>query len=76
MFILLTIVLVMLILDTDDICYCYVLVTNKSSFRNNKTENNLKDFCFVRQLDNKNCVFKIDTSSDISTVNKNLVAIK
>jgi len=32
---------------TDYICYCDVLVTNKSSFRNNKTENNLKNFCFV-----------------------------
>jgi len=40
-----------------------------------KTENNLKDFCFVGQLDNKNCIFKIDTSSDILIVNKNLIAL-
>jgi len=58
----------------DDICYCDVLVTNPSSFRNDKIENNLKDFCFVGQLDNRNCIFKIDTGSDISIINKNLVA--
>jgi len=58
----------------DDICYCDVLVTNPSSFRDDKIENNLKDFCFVGQLDNRNCIFKIDTGSDISIINKNLVA--
>jgi len=59
----------------DDVCCCDVLVTNQSSFRSDKTENNLKDFCFAGQLDNKNCIFKIDTGiSDISIVNINLIA--
>jgi len=57
----------------DDVNYCDVHA-NQFSFRNNKTENNLKDFCFVGQLDNKNCIFKIDTGSDISIVNRNLIA--
>jgi len=57
-----------------NICYCDVFVTNKFFFRNNKIENNLKDFCYVGQLDNKNCVFKIDTRSDVSIVNKSLIA--
>jgi len=35
----------------------------------------LKDFCFTGQLDNKNCIFKIDTGSDIAIVNRNLVAL-
>jgi len=52
----------------DDVCYCDVHIINQSSFRNNKTENNLKDFYFAGQLDNKSCSFKIDTSSDISIV--------
>jgi len=64
----------MLLFDTDDICYCDVFVINKFFFRNNKTENNLKNVYFVGQLDNKNCVSKIDTDSDISMVNKSLVA--
>jgi len=34
----------------------------------------LKDFCFAGQFDNKNCIFKIDTGSDISIVNRNLIA--
>jgi len=34
----------------------------------------LKNFCFVGQLNNKNCVFKIDMESDISIVNKSLIA--
>jgi len=60
----------------DDICCCNVHVTNQFSFRNNKTGHNLKDFYFTGQLDNKNCIFKIDTGSDISIVNKNLIASK
>jgi len=63
MFILLIIVLAIVI---DDVCCYDVHVTNQFSYRNNKTENNLKDFCFAGQLDNKNCIFKIDTGSDIS----------
>jgi len=58
----------------DDVCCCDVYVTNQSSFKSDKTENNLKDFCFAGQLDNKNCIFKIDTGSDISIVNRNLIA--
>jgi len=58
----------------DDVYCCDVHVTNQFSFRNDKIENNLKDFCFAGQLDNKNCIFKIDTSSDISIVNRNLIA--
>jgi len=57
----------------NDVCCCDVHVTNKFSFRN-KTENNVKDFCFAGQLNNKNCTFKIDTGSDISIVNRNLMA--
>jgi len=49
----------------DDICCCDVHVTNQFS--------NLKDFYFTGQLDNKNCIFKIDTGSDISIVNRNLI---
>jgi len=33
----------------------------------------LEDFYYVRQLDNKSCVFKIDTGFDMSIVNKSLV---
>jgi len=58
----------------DDIC-CDVHVTNQFSFRNVKTENNLKDFCFTGELDNKGCIFKIDTGSDVSIVNKNLIPL-
>jgi len=57
----------------DDCCY-NVHVTNQFSFRNDKIENNLKNFCFAGQLDNKNCIFKINTGSDISIVNRNLIA--
>jgi len=46
----------------DNVCCCNVHIVNQSSFRK-KTENNLKDFCFAGQLDNKNCIFKIDTGS-------------
>jgi len=35
----------------------------------------LKDFCFAGQHNNKNCIFRIDTGSDISIVNKNLIAL-
>jgi len=54
----------------DDVCCYDVHVTNQFSwndflFRNDKTKNNLKDFCFAGQLDNKNYIFKIDTGSDI-----------
>jgi len=58
----------------DDVCCCDVHIINQSSFKNNKTENNLKDFYFAGQLNNKNCIFKIDTGSDISIVNRNLIA--
>jgi len=58
----------------DDVCCCNVHNVNQSSFRNNKTENNLKDFYFAGQLENKDCIFKIDTGSDISIVNRNLIA--
>jgi len=58
----------------DDIRCCDVHVTNQFSSRNNKAKNNLKDFYFTGQLDNKNCIFKIDTSSNISIVNRNLIA--
>jgi len=59
----------------DDVCCSNIDIVNQSSFRNNKTENNLKEFCFVGQLHNKNCIFKIDTGSDISIVNRNLIAL-
>jgi len=59
----------------DDICCYDVHVTNQFPFRKNKIENNLKDFCFAGQLDNKDCVFKVDTGSDISIVNRNLIAL-
>jgi len=59
----------------DDICCCDVHVTNQFSSRNDKTENNLKDFYFTGQLDNKSCIFKIDTGSDVSIVNRNLIPL-
>jgi len=59
----------------DNVCCCNMHNVNQSSFRNNKAENNLKEFCFAGQLDDKNCVFKIDTGSDISIVNKNLIEL-
>jgi len=43
-------------------------------FRSDKIENNVKDFCLVGQLDNKDCIFKINMGSDISIVNESLIA--
>jgi len=57
----------------DNICCCNKYVTNQFSYRNAKTENNLRYFCYTGQLDNKGCIFKIDTGSDVSIVNGNLI---
>jgi len=57
----------------ENICCCNEHVTNQFSYRSVKTENNLKYFYYTGQLDNKGCIFKIDTGSDISIVNRNLI---
>jgi len=57
----------------DNICCCNEYVTNQFSYRSAKTENNLRYFYYTGQLDNKSCIFKIDTGSDVSIVNGNLI---
>jgi len=70
MFILLAIVLAMLLMIFVIVMFLLLINFLSGVIK----QNNLKDFCFAGQLDNKNCIFKIDTDSDISIVNKNLIA--
>ena len=49
------------------------LFTNQCSFRINRLKYNSMNFCFKGEINNKHCIFRIDTSSDVSILNDNLV---
>ncbi|KYM96895.1 hypothetical protein ALC62_12432 [Cyphomyrmex costatus] len=53
--------------------YCDNHCANQYSFRVNRIKNDLRDFCYKGEIDNKPRIIKIDTGSDISIVNDNFV---
>lgn len=48
---------------------------NINLFKINRIKYGNKDFCYFGTVDNKSCLFKLNTGSDISTLNSRIVSL-
>jgi len=61
------------VLIIDVLIFILTIYINQCSFRKNRIKNNVKDFYYESKVNDKPCLLRIDTGSDISIINSNFV---